>query len=105
MAGQLKYCAGCRDDYYNHGGNGMDGKGCWSLKDAKVVTRYRIHWWTQPTVPGAFTKVRTNSCHYATGRYAHYEALPSFAVLAPKRRVIPLKPVPVAPHDDSEGVF
>lgn len=78
MAGDRQYCTGCRDDYYNSQ-NAANG-GCWSLKHAKVVTRYRIGWWTEPTKPGAFTKVKTNSCHYATGRYAHYEKLPSFAV-------------------------
>lgn len=92
MAGNRKYCAGCRDDFYNSQG-GMDGKGCWSLEDAKVVTRYRLGWWTRPTEPGAFTKVKTNSCHYATGRYAHYEQLPSFAVPLKPKRVIKLRPV------------
>lgn len=107
MAGQLKHCAGCRNDYYNHGGKGMDGKGCWSLKDAKVVTRYRIGWWTAPTEPGAFTKVKTNSCHHETGRYGFYETLPSFAVLAKpaKRKAIKLTPVQAAPIDDSEFPF
>lgn len=80
MAGDRKYCDGCRDDFYNHREQpGFDGSTeCWSLKTAKVVTRYRLHWWTAPTVPGAFAKVTTNSCHYATGRYQHYEKLPDF---------------------------
>lgn len=69
MAGQRKYCSGCRDDFYNHGGHAMDGKQCWSLKGATVVTLYRIGWWTAPTEKGAFTKVKTNSCHYAPGQY------------------------------------
>lgn len=74
-----QYCRGCRDDYYNQPGNSTSGE-CWALKTARVVTRYRIGWWTRPTEPGAFTEVQTLDCHYATGRYAHYDKLPSFAV-------------------------
>ena len=80
MAGDIKHCSGCRDDFYNHDGHGFGGKGCWNLDSAQVVTRFRIHWWTAPTVPRAFTEVTTNSCHYATGRYAHYKQLPDSAV-------------------------
>ncbi len=80
MAGDIKHCAGCRDDYYNHGDNGFNGKGCWNLKDAEVVTRYRIHWWTAPTVPGAFKKVTTNSCHNEPGQFGFYKELPDCAV-------------------------
>ena len=75
MRGQLEFCSGCRDDFYNHNGP----KECWMLKTSKVVTRFRIPWWTQPTQAGAFTKVTTNSCHYATGVYQHYEKLPTCA--------------------------
>ena len=83
-ADKQQYCTGCRDDFYNHRDEpGFDGATkCWSLKTAKVVTRYRLHWWTAPTVPGAFTKVTTLSCHNAPGKYAHYEKLPTFAVAA-----------------------
>jgi hypothetical protein len=77
MAGDRKHCSGCRDDFYN-GQNELGVKECWSLKSAKVVTRYRLGWWTTPDTPGAFTKVKTNSCHHAPGRYAMYEKLPSF---------------------------
>ena len=76
-----RYCAGCRDDYYNH----RDGATkCWSLEKAKVVTRFKLHWWTAPTVPGAFTEVRTLNCHNESGRFAFYEKLPSFA-MSPRR--------------------
>lgn len=75
---KLTLCHGCRDDYYNHGNNSTTGR-CWMFENAKVVTRYRIGWWTQPTQPGAFTKVNTLSCHAAPGQYALYEELPSFA--------------------------
>ncbi len=75
MAGDRKYCAGCRDDYYN-GGRGLDGKGCWSLESAQVVVRLRIGHWTEPRSRSCFTKVTTNSCHYAPGKYAHYKRYP-----------------------------
>ena len=72
-------CAGCRNDFYN-GNNQLGVQECWSFKSAKVCTRYKLHWWTAPTVPGAFTKVTTLSCHHAPGKYAMYEKLPDFAV-------------------------
>lgn len=79
LSAKQKYCAGCRDDFYNHDGHSMNGKHCWSLPDAEVVTRYRIGWWTQPTERGAFQKVTTLSCHYAPGKYAHLKELPKYA--------------------------
>lgn len=81
MAGDRKYCAGCRDDYYN---GAVEG-GCWSLKNAEVVVRLRLGWWTQPTSRSAFTKVKTNSCHRAPGKYAHYEQLPEHLMTASER--------------------
>lgn len=73
-----KYCAGCRDDFYNHRSEpGFDGATeCWSLRNAEIVTRYRIGWWTQPTSAAAFQKVTTLSCHHAPGQYAHFKELP-----------------------------
>ncbi len=71
------YCRGCRNDFYN-GRNGIGVKECWSLKSARVVTRYRIGWWTNPTSKKAFRKVRTLTCHIAPGEYAYYEQLPVF---------------------------
>ena len=81
MTNKQKHCSGCRDDFYNHRGSpGFDGATkCWSLKDAKVVTRYRLGWWTAPTEDGAFTKIKTLDCHHAPGRYALYKELPPFA--------------------------
>lgn len=84
-----QYCAGCRDDFYNHRAEpGFDGATkCWLLKDAKVVTRYRLGWWTQPAEPGAFRKVTTLACHRAPGKYAHYEKLPDFVTAKERARV------------------
>lgn len=75
-------CRGCRDDFYN----GQGASECWSFKDAKVVTRYRIDWWTQPTTRSAFTKVATLDCHYAPGKYGHYKELPAHLAAAPAPR-------------------
>ena len=71
-------CVGCRDNFYNNN-NPLGAKECWGYKSAKVVTRYRIGTWTLPTEPGAFTKVKTLSCHHAPGQYGHYDKLPSCA--------------------------
>ena len=82
MSDKQQYCTGCYNDFYNHRESpGLDGATkCWSLKDAKVVTRFRIHWWTTPTTPGAFTEVRTLNCHHEPGQHGFYEKLPEFAV-------------------------
>lgn len=77
---KLPYCKGCRDDFYNYDANALNGKHCWSLDDAHVVTRYRLHWWTTPTTPGAFEQVVTLSCHHEPGQFAFYKELPPFAV-------------------------
>lgn len=68
-----KYCAGCDDDYYN----GTGAPECWLFKAAKVVKRFRIGWWTQPTSKDVFTEVTTHSCHRESGRFAFMEALPA----------------------------
>lgn len=86
MAGDKKLCAGCRDNFYNTRGNSTTGE-CWNLKTAQVVTRFRLSWWTQPDTKGAFQKVETNSCHYATGRYALYKTLPDFVTADERRRI------------------
>ena len=72
MSDKLQYCRGCRDDYYN----GTGAKECWLLKDAKVVTRYRIGWWTPMDSAKNFQKVTTHHCHHAPGQYAQMEKLP-----------------------------
>ena len=74
-----KYCVGCTDDFYN-GKNPMGVKECWLLKNAKVVTRYKIGWWTPPTSREAFEKVTTHHCHHAPGKYALEEELPPHLV-------------------------
>lgn len=73
----LAQCRGCYNDFYNQPGNALDGKRCWSAADGKMVTRYRIGTWTEPTVKGAFTKVMVPNCYRATG-YSFRDSLPSF---------------------------
>ena len=78
----MKNCHGCRNDFYN-GKNDVGVKECWSLQLAREVTRYRLDWWTAPTVPGAFREVQTFQCHHAPGKYLDHKALPEFAVALP----------------------
>ena len=42
MSDKQKYCSGCRNDFYN-GRQNISGDKCWSLADAKVVSRVFIH--------------------------------------------------------------
>lgn len=75
---KLKLCVGCRSDFYNDK-NPLGVKRCWNLKKAKLVTRWKLGWWTTPATPGAFEEVKTLDCHHEPGRFAFYEFLPSFA--------------------------
>jgi len=75
-----RYCRHCRDDFYNKPGNALNGQHCWNLPDAKIVTRFRLHWWTTPDTPRAYTEVVTLSCHREPGQFAFHERLPPFAV-------------------------
>ena len=70
-----KHCRGCEDDFYNHGGGGATE--CWLLENAKLITRYEIGTWTQPTQPFAFTKVKKPNCYKRTG-CSYYNELPDF---------------------------
>ena len=70
-------CAGCRNDFYNDK-NPLGVRRCWSLDRAKVVKRWRIGTWTDPTQPGAFARVTTYDCHEADG-YRDHEKLPECA--------------------------
>ena len=70
-----KYCAGCEDDYYNHGNNSTTGE-CWLFGKAKVINCFRIGWWIPQDKKDNFTKVVTHNCHRETGRFAFYDNLP-----------------------------
>ena len=69
-------CNGCSNDFYN-GKQNFSSFGCWSLKDAKLVTRYRIHRDTVPTQPRAFTKVKVLNCFH-NPPWFYYDTLPDF---------------------------
>lgn len=71
-----KYCSGCRENFYN-GNNALGIKECWNLKSARIVTRYKLGWWTRPESKDVFQKVKTLSCHKEPGRYAFFEELPA----------------------------
>lgn len=80
LKAKQQYCRNCDSDFYNHGGHSMNGSHCWHLEDARVVTRFKLHWWTAPTVPGAYQKVDTLDCHTERGQFAFHKELPPFAV-------------------------
>lgn len=66
-----KYCAGCRNDFYN-GRNAIGVKECWSFKTAKVVWRICILNWEKPPYKNK-KKVRVANCwHEVTGNSRHY---------------------------------
>jgi len=43
----IKYCSGCRDNFYNSN-NGLGVKECWSFKSAKIVWRIPVGMWESP---------------------------------------------------------
>lgn len=71
------HCEGCRNNFYNGGNNPHGIQECWSLKDAKVVTRWRIGWWVPMDRASNFRKVRTLNCWHAPGQYALMDELPA----------------------------
>jgi hypothetical protein len=72
-------CRGCDDNFHN-GQNPMGVKECWMLKGARLVTRWKLGWHTQPSADGAFEEVKVYQCRHETGRFAFEKELPSFAV-------------------------
>lgn len=66
-----KHCSGCIDNFYN-GNNPYGVKECWSLKDAKLVTRIAIGHWESPPylnkkklkVPACWQGEGSNRTHY-----------------------------------------
>jgi len=74
----INNCKGCRNDYYN-----KDGRFCWQLKTARVITRYKIHMDSPANVKRNYKLVLKPNC-YDTGRYSgdgyHYlEVIPKGA--------------------------
>ena len=73
----IKYCQGCRNDFYN-GKNELDVKRCWSLGKARLVTRYRISSSAPMNVREAYIRVKTPNCYHSNG-YAYLDAIPPYA--------------------------
>jgi len=57
------HCSGCQDDFYN-GNNPLKIEECWNLKTAKLVTRFKIYWWTPMDKASNFTEVKVLSCYH-----------------------------------------
>lgn len=85
-------CRGCRDDFYNGRVNIDGGTRCWSAKDGRMVTRFKIGHWVAPTTPGAFEKVRVPSCYHQPGVFAYYKTLPDFVKVSDLRKRRPETP-------------
>lgn len=76
-------CRGCNNDFYN-GNNELGIKRCWSLDEARLVTRYRIAVDVRPDVPGAFTSVIVPNCYRQKGQSFSAE-VPDFVDLGEVR--------------------
>jgi hypothetical protein len=79
MSKDTTHCQGCSENFYN-GNNPLGVTQCWHLKSARIVNRWRLGWWTAPTVPRALVQVKTYDCHRESGRYAFSKELPTCAV-------------------------
>lgn len=66
-----KHCPGCRNNFYN-GNNNLGIKQCWSLKDAKLVSRVPVgHWENPPYLNKKIVKV-PNCWHGEGSDRTHY---------------------------------
>lgn len=43
-----------------------------------MITRYRIHYLTEPTRKGAYTKVLAPSCYHQVNRNVFHNSLPAY---------------------------
>lgn len=65
-----KHCRGCRNDFYN-----IERSGCWALKSATLVTRWRQGWWDAPPPGGPpLQKVEVPDCYRQPGKAAYMES-------------------------------
>jgi len=72
-----KHCSGCRNNFYN-GNNPLGVKVCWSLKDAKMVTRFRLDINTPMNIRSAYEKRQVPDCYSQQG-YVHIKQIPDYA--------------------------
>ena len=68
------HCSGCRNNFYN-GHNDLGVSECWSLPDAKLVTKYCIPSNVPMNIKSAYVKVKVPNCYHKTG-YAYLERIP-----------------------------
>ena len=77
VAMDVKYCRGCKDDFYN-GKNPYGVAECWLLKDAELATRYRLHVDTPMSQRRGYQEVVVPNC-YQLKRHIHLKAIPEYA--------------------------
>lgn len=68
LADKVAHCSGCRDDFYNRGGNSSDGH-CWGLEAAKLRWRWVINMWTPMDRRERFQKVKVHDCFHGEGSH------------------------------------
>jgi hypothetical protein len=64
------HCAGCRNDFYNHGSNSTTGN-CWSLDTAKMVWRIPVGNWERPPYLHK-KKVKVPNCKHSESGGTHF---------------------------------
>ena len=70
-----KHCSGCRNNIYN-GNNNLGITECWSLKEAKLVSRIPIgHWENSPYLNKK--KVKVLNCWHGEGSNRIHYVKPS----------------------------
>jgi hypothetical protein len=77
MNATKRHCVGCRDNFYN-GNNTIGVSECWLLKEAEIVTRYRLSIHTPMSQRSGYAKVRVPNCYHERG-YVHMKAIPEYA--------------------------
>lgn len=70
-----RHCVGCDSNFYN-GNNPLGIKECWCLKDAKIVTRYRIGWNVPQNRKENFVEVKVPDCYRQTNGFGYYSGIP-----------------------------
>lgn len=63
---KLQKCRGCADNFYN-GHNSIGVSECWMLKDARLVTRYAIGYWTPMDTAKNLREVEVLNCYHESG--------------------------------------
>lgn len=86
-------CYGCTDDFYNRDEGQLLAAGgrCWSLKTAKLVTRFRIHRDSMPEWKNAYTEMEVPHCYRQPG-FSFQDQLPNFVSLSNVVRRRPAAP-------------